>query len=108
MWLNQHFNYRSFLLSLVTKIIVNQLVFAPIFNTYFFSMQSLLSGASFPEAWERVKNTVPRSFIDSWKLWPAVTAFSFTFIKPQYRFLFAGEVASIVWRKGCASCADNT
>lgn len=95
MWLNKHFNYPSFILSLATKIIVNQLVFAPTFNTYFFSMQSLLSGASVAEAWERIKNTVPQSFINSWKLWPAVTAFSFTFVSPQYRFLFAGEAASL-------------
>lgn len=103
MWLNRHFNYPSFLLSLGTKIVVNQLVFATTFNTYFFSMQSLLSGASVWEAWERVKNTVPRSFIDSWKLWPAVTAFSFTFITAQYRFLFAGESAFNDKWEGCAT-----
>ena len=116
MWLNRHFNYPSFVLSLATKIVVNQLVFAPTFNTYFFSMQSLLSGASVAEAWERIKNTVPRSFINSWKLWPAVTAFSFTFISPQYRFLFAGEALSLsplfdarrAARAGCAKICTNT
>ena len=102
MWLNRHFNYPSFILSLATKIVVNQLVFTSVFNSYFFSMQSLLSGASLLEAWERVKNTVPRSFINSWKLWPAVTAFSFTFIGPQYRFLFAGKIVPDEGREGCA------
>ena len=91
MWLNNHFNYSSQLLSLATKVVVNQLVFTSIFNSYFFAMQSLLSGASVHDAYERVKNTLPTSFINSCKLWPAVTAFSFTYIQPQFRFLFAGE-----------------
>ena len=35
--------------------------------------------------------------INSCKLWPAVTAFSFTFIDAQYRSIFAGFVA-IGWQ----------
>lgn len=93
MFLNSHFNYSSKILSLATKVTVNQIVFTPIFNTYFFGMQSLLSGDSPPEIWERIKRTVPTSIINSYKLWPAVTAFNFTFIDPQYRSIFAGFIA---------------
>ena len=111
MYLNRHFNYPSFLLSLATKIVVNQIVFTPIFNSYFFSMQSLLSGATFLEAWQRVKNTLPTSFYNSCKLWPAVTAFSFTYISPQYRFLFAGEIfqrfAPFDGDRESGGCADD-
>lgn len=49
------------------------------------------------EVWERMKRTVPTSMINSCKLWPAVTAFSFTFIDPQYRSVFAGVIA-IGWQ----------
>ena len=76
---------------MATKVIVNQIVFTPIFNSYFFGMQSILSGDNIFDAWERIKRTVPTSFINSLKLWPAVTAFNFTYISPQYRALFAGE-----------------
>jgi protein Mpv17 len=93
MFLNSHFNYSSKILSLATKVTVNQIVFTPIFNTYFFGMQSLLSGDSPPEIWERIKRTVPTSIMNSCKLWPAVTAFNFTFIDPQYRSIFAGFIA---------------
>ena len=96
-WLGSNFNYASKTLSLVTKVVVNQICFAPIFNTYFFGMQSLLSGDSLPEVWDRIKRTVPTSMINSCKLWPAVTAFSFTFIDPQYRSIFAGFIA-IGWQ----------
>lgn len=93
MYLGTIFNYPSKLLSLATKVVVNQIVFTPVFNSYFFGMQSLLSGDSFTDAWERIKRTVPSSFINSCKLWPAVTAFNFTYVLPQYRALFAGLVA---------------
>ncbi|EPE31012.1 hypothetical protein GLAREA_03979 [Glarea lozoyensis ATCC 20868] len=97
MFLNTHFNYPSRLLSLLTKVTVNQICFTPLFNTYFFGMQSLLSGDALPEVWERIKRTVPTSMLNSCKLWPAVTAFSFTFIDAQYRSVFAGVIA-IGWQ----------
>ena len=93
MYLGTVFNYPSKVLSLATKVVVNQIVFTPVFNSYFFGMQSLLSGDGFANAWERIKRTVPTSFVNSCKLWPAVTAFNFTYIVPQYRALFAGVVA---------------
>ncbi len=97
MFLGNNFNYSSKVLSLATKVTVNQICFTPIFNTYFFGMQSFLSGDSLPEVWERIKRTVPISMMNSCKLWPAVTAFSFTFINPQYRSIFAGFIA-IGWQ----------
>lgn len=60
-------------------------------------MQSLLSGATLPEISERIKNTVPTSWLNSCKIWPAITAFSFTFIPLQYRSIFGGVIA-IGWQ----------
>jgi protein Mpv17 len=97
MFLGNHFNYSSKALSLVTKVTVNQAVFTPINNSYFFGMQSFLSGDSMEQVLERIKRTVPTSMINSLKLWPAVTAFSFTFIDAQYRSIFAGVIA-IGWQ----------
>ncbi|KAF1356324.1 hypothetical protein BDV97DRAFT_279993, partial [Delphinella strobiligena] len=97
-FLGAHFNYPSHVLSISAKILINQSIFTPCFNTYFFGMQSLLSGASLQEAKQRVLDTVPVSFVNSWKVWPAVTAFSFTFIRqPHNRSVFAGVVA-IGWQ----------
>ncbi|TKA74073.1 hypothetical protein B0A55_05233 [Friedmanniomyces simplex] len=97
LFLGRHFNYSSHLLSLAVKICVNQICFAPLFNTYFFGMQSLLSGATWVETRRRVVETVPVSFVNSWKFWPAVTAFSFTYLRPQNRPIFAGCFA-VVWQ----------
>lgn len=116
LWLGNNFNYGSKILSLTTKVrhlyaplilctyilrlpqvVVNQALFTPLFNSYFFGMQSLLSGASIPECIERIKNTVPTSWINSCKVWPAITAFSFTYIPIQYRSIFGGVIA-IGWQ----------
>ncbi len=69
------------------------MVFTTAFNSYFFGFQALLAGDSPPEIWDRVRRTVPVSWVNAWKLWPAVTAFSFTFVPIEYRSVFAGVVA---------------
>lgn len=93
MWLSHHFNYPSHILSIAVKVAVNQTCFTPLFNTYFFGAQALLSGDTLAETWERVRRTVPVSCTNSLKLWPAVTAFSFTYVPLEYRSVFAGVVA---------------
>ncbi|KAF2661461.1 hypothetical protein K491DRAFT_561352, partial [Lophiostoma macrostomum CBS 122681] len=97
LWLSNSFNYSSKILSLTTKVAVNQLTFTPIFNTYFFGTQSLLSGATLPEAFERIKNTVPTSWVNSCKFWPGITALMFLYVPLQYRSIFGGVIA-IGWQ----------
>ncbi|KAM0213150.1 hypothetical protein ACHAPQ_007476 [Fusarium lateritium] len=55
--------------------------------------QALLSGETISGTIERVKDTVPTSIMNSCKLWPMVTAFSFTFLPIDWRPLFHGVVA---------------
>ncbi|BDD64343.1 hypothetical protein MAP00_009170 [Monascus purpureus] len=93
MYLHYNFNYASKYLSLLTKVFVSQMIYTPIFNAYFFAAQSLLAGAGLMETYERLKVALPQSIRNSVKLWPAVTAFSFTFIAPEYRSVFGGLIA---------------
>ncbi|KAH8698591.1 hypothetical protein BGW36DRAFT_426291 [Talaromyces proteolyticus] len=93
MFLHHNFNYSSKFLSILTKVSVQQAVFTPIFSTYFFLMQSLMVGATFEETCERLKRAVPDSIRNSVKLWPAVTAFSFMYVPPQFRAIFGGTIA---------------
>ena len=60
-------------------------------------MQAILTGESPSGVIERIKAAVPVSMWNSLKLWPAVTAFSFAFIMPQYRFMFSGLFA-VCWQ----------
>lgn len=93
MWLSRNFNYASRILSIGTKIVINQTIYTPFYNTYFFSMQSFLAGDNWVEIWDRVRRTVPVSMMNSLKLWPAVTAINFAFIPIEYRSIFSGIVA---------------
>ncbi|KAL4952484.1 hypothetical protein BDW69DRAFT_167667 [Aspergillus filifer] len=93
MFLHNSFNFASKPLSILTKVVVQQAVFTPVFNTYFFSVHSLLSGASLYETYERLKVALPRSIVNSAKFWPVVTAFSFMYVPPQFRNVFSGCIA---------------
>ncbi|KAI5861979.1 hypothetical protein GGS23DRAFT_597996 [Durotheca rogersii] len=97
LWLSRHFNYGSHAVSLGVKIVVNQLVFTPTFNSYFFAAQALLAGEGVAAAWARVRGAVPVSWLNAWKFWPAVTALSFTFVPPEFRAVVSG-VAAIGWQ----------
>lgn len=56
-------------------------------------MHSLLAGATLEETWERLRKALPVSITNSVKLWPAVTAFSFMYVPPQFRNVFSGCIA---------------
>ncbi|KAL1960860.1 hypothetical protein VTO42DRAFT_5843 [Malbranchea cinnamomea] len=97
MFLHFNFNFSSRVLSIATKVVISQAVFTPVFNTYFFSAQSLLAGASLQETLDRVAHALPISLVNSVKFWPAVTAFQFAFIDPRFRSIFSGVLA-IGWQ----------
>ncbi|KAK3989372.1 hypothetical protein QBC44DRAFT_241690 [Cladorrhinum sp. PSN332] len=92
-YLSINFNYPSRILSLLTKVVLMQTCFTPVFNTYFFGMQALLSGSTMPEAWERITKTVPTSIYNSCKLWPIVMGINFAYVPLPFRSVFSGGVA---------------
>ena len=90
--------------SIGLKVGLNTMIYAPLLNAYFFTMHSILSGHGGDTmagrtyaAWIRVKNTLPQSWMSGCFFWPAVTAFSFSFVPPGNRSLFSG-VAAIGWQ----------
>jgi hypothetical protein len=93
MWLSRSFNYPSKFFSIATKVVVQQICFAPVIVTYFFTSQALLSGESLEDTWQRLKMTVPSAIVNSAKLWPAVMVINFAFIPMEYRSIFAGTIA---------------
>lgn len=95
--LARYFNYKSRVLSITAKVVFNQFTFAVAFPTYFFGMQALLSGEGIAGTIERLKDTVPRSWQNSWKVWPAAMAVNLSFVPLEYRAIFSGIVA-IGWQ----------
>lgn len=93
MFLHNNFNFASKFLSILTKVVVQQLCFTPVFNAYFFSLHSILAGSTLPETLDRVAIALPVSIVNSAKLWPFVTVISFMYVPPQFRNIFAGVIA---------------
>ncbi|KAL6250592.1 hypothetical protein RBB50_002894 [Rhinocladiella similis] len=97
LFLGSHFNYASKWTSISVKVLIQQFLFAPIFNAYFFGMQAALSGQQPSVIIHRVVSTVPESVVSSAKFWPAVTALNFTLIPAHLRFAFSA-VFAVVWQ----------
>lgn len=97
MFLHRRFNFTSNAASLATKVLVQQAIYTPIFNTYFFTMQSFLSGASVEQTLMRLQIALPTSIVNGWKVWSGVAIVSFMYIPPQFRSVFSGCVA-VAWR----------
>lgn len=97
MFLAKNFNYTSRVLSLGVKLVMNQLIFAPGINIYFFSMQALLAGDGISGAVQRVRDTLLTSWINSCKIWPIVMAFSLSYVPLEYRSLFTGTI-NVFWQ----------
>ncbi|KAL4912869.1 hypothetical protein BDW62DRAFT_214681 [Aspergillus aurantiobrunneus] len=67
----------------IRSFIIGLLLYTPLFNVYFFASHGLLSGEAVTGAAEGVQKTVPISIPRSFPYWPLVTAFNFTYVKPQ-------------------------
>lgn len=96
-FLGRNFNYSSALVSTLTKVVVNQLIYTNFFNVYFFTAHAVLSGMAIPEVLERVRNTVPTSLSRSFLYWPFVTAFNLTYVQPQSRSVVVA-IFSMFWQ----------
>ncbi|KAI5845788.1 hypothetical protein DFP73DRAFT_402800 [Morchella snyderi] len=95
-YLGESFNFRSKLLSISTRVLVNQIFFTPVFLAAFFTLQSVFSSVgtvSTREMVDTLKKTIPTAYINSCKLWPAVTAVNFWFVPLEFRALFGGAIA---------------
>ncbi|KAM3429294.1 hypothetical protein NHJ13734_008234 [Beauveria thailandica] len=97
MFLHGQFNFASTAASLATKVLVQQAIYTPIFNTYFFAAQSLLSGASVEDMVMRLQLVLPTSIVNGWKVWSVVALISFMYVPAQFRGAFSGCVA-VAWQ----------
>lgn len=97
MFLGSHFNYGSKWTSITVKVLIQQCLFAPIFNSYFFGMQAVLTNQPPSVIIHRLVSTVPESLVSSAKFWPVVTALNFTLIPAHLRFAVSGFFA-VIWQ----------
>jgi hypothetical protein len=96
--LGQSFNFRSKLLAISIRVLVNQILFAPVFLCAFFTLQNTFQASrlvSPRETVEKLKKTIPTAYGNSCRLWPAVTAINFWIVPFEYRALFGGMIIGL-------------
>lgn len=97
MLLGRHFNYPSAALSTAVKVLVNQAVYTPLVNVYFFAFHAILRGERVGATVDRVRTGVATSIPRSFLYWPLVTALNFTYVPPQSRSV-AASTAAVFWQ----------
>ncbi|EWY87649.1 hypothetical protein FOYG_09051 [Fusarium oxysporum NRRL 32931] len=83
MFLGRRFNYESAALSTGVKALVNQAIYTPLVNVYFFGAHAFLSVENVATASKRIKTGVALSIPRSILYWPLVTTLNFTYVQSQ-------------------------
>jgi len=80
----------------ISKVLLDQGLFAPCFIVLFISSASTLNGLSPKEIQINLKRDYPEILLTNWKLWPATQLANFYFVPFQHRILVVNIVA-LVW-----------
>ncbi|RIA94110.1 hypothetical protein C1645_873642 [Glomus cerebriforme] len=81
------------ILGLLTRVSLDQTLFAPCFITTFFVCQALLEGQEKSQIFEKLKDVFVPTLINNYKLWPTVQLINFHFVPLNYRTLVVNCVA---------------
>ncbi|ORZ07810.1 hypothetical protein BCR42DRAFT_425519 [Absidia repens] len=79
--------------TLVKKVAIDQVLFAPVFIGVFFSTQGLFEGKSVQEIKEKLDHGYTTAVINNYKLWPTVQLFNFYFVPLNHRLMVTNIVA---------------
>lgn len=78
--------------SIAMKVAFDQVIWAPLFMTVFFTYLGLVNGDSFAAIGEKIKTDLFKAVQGSWKVWPVVHAVNFKFISTKHRLVFINAV----------------
>jgi protein Mpv17 len=72
----------------IKKVCSDAFIYTPFISGCFFSFQGILEGKGALELYEKLETKWINSMQVSWRFWPVVNLFSFTFLPFQFRMLF--------------------
>lgn len=76
-------------------VLVDQFLFSPLFNIYFFLMWTTLSGEPMPSVW--MYEPVWSTLVASYRVWLPVAVFR-QLLVPPYLYGVTNNVASLIWQ----------
>ncbi len=86
---------RNDALTIVKRLVVDQLLFAPVAVASSLSFLAAAQGQA-SDIPRRLKEQVPGAVLNNWKLWPAAQAINFAVVPVPHQVLFANAV-SVFW-----------
>ncbi|KAJ8906812.1 hypothetical protein NDN08_003298 [Rhodosorus marinus] len=79
-------------LKVVSKVAIDQLLWAPIFGVAFFGILGAMEGKSVKEIKAKIENDLVTAVTTSWKVWPLAHAINFRFIPTEQRLLYINAI----------------
>ena len=83
-------------LRILPMLIIDQLLFSPLFTCGIVGLRLLLLGNSIYNIPNMIWSVVPGAMISSWMFWVPSKAIIFNFVPPMYQLL-AGNAFSFIW-----------
>ncbi|XP_031556408.1 protein Mpv17-like isoform X2 [Actinia tenebrosa] len=78
------------------KMLLDQALFAPVCIGFFYCVSEMLSGKTFSQCKETLKERYVETLIANYKLWPAAQIVNFTFVPLEHRVGFV-QIVAIFW-----------
>lgn len=78
--------------AVASKVLVDQILWCPLFMIVFFTYLGLVAGDSFGVIGNKIKSDLFLAVQGSWKVWPIVHAVNFKFISTKHRLVFINGI----------------
>ncbi|CAN0061503.1 unnamed protein product [Ascophyllum nodosum] len=78
--------------TVIQKVIIDQLMWAPIFTLIFFTWIGVTSGASPNEIATKIKNDLVSGVVGSWTVWPLAHTINFKYVPTEQRLLYINSI----------------
>lgn len=92
-FMDRYINFASPTKTLLARVAMDQLAFAPVNLAYFFYAQGLLEGKKQEAITSKLSAAWFPTLIANWKVWPAVQLVNFRFVPVEHRLLVVNLVA---------------
>ncbi|CBN79193.1 conserved unknown protein [Ectocarpus siliculosus] len=79
-------------MTVIQKVIIDQVFWAPIFTLIFFTWIGVTSGASPSEIVAKVKSDLVQGVVGSWTVWPLAHTINFKFVPTEQRLLYINSI----------------
>uniref|UniRef100_A0A7S2XWX9 Peroxisomal membrane protein MPV17 n=1 Tax=Fibrocapsa japonica TaxID=94617 RepID=A0A7S2XWX9_9STRA len=75
-----------------SKVAIDQIIWNPIFGTFFLGYMGFAEGKNAGEVGQKIKNDLVKAVTGSWTVWPIAHAINFRFIPTSQRLLYINSI----------------